>query len=201
MFRNILVSVDGSAHSDRALDEAIDIARADQARITILTAITQPPVWAASAMAAGACAVTGAELEKEAVEVMRRAVSRVPDDIPVTTMISRKPIRAALMSRLSDSPHDLLVMGSRGRGALSASLLGSASDYARKRSAGAGWIDRTGSVRRRIPSAVPAFGRLPAAAAAKPGAEPGRRPPCPRSATALVRRGQQATAAPMIRLS
>ncbi len=130
MFRNILVSVDGSAHSDRALDEAIDIARADQARITILTAITQPPVWAASAMAAGACAVTGAELEKEAVEVMRRAVSRVPNDIPVTTIISRKPIRAALMSRLSDSSHDLLVMGSRGRGALSASLLGSVSHYA-----------------------------------------------------------------------
>ena len=100
MFRNILVSIDGSDHSDRALDEAIDIARADQARLTILTAINQPPVWAASAMAAGACAVTAADLEKEAVDVMRRAVERVPDDIPVTTIISRKPIRHALMGRL-----------------------------------------------------------------------------------------------------
>ncbi len=131
MFRNILVSVDGSAHSDRAIDEAIDIARADQARITILTAINQPPVWAASAMAAGACALTGAELEKEAVDVMRHAVSRIPGDIPVTTIISRKPIRAALVSRLTDSSsYDLLVMGSRGRGALTASLLGSVSQYA-----------------------------------------------------------------------
>ena len=130
MFRNILVSVDGSSHSDRAMDEAIDIARADQARLTILTAINQPPVWAASAMAAGACAVTSAELEKEAVDAMRHAVSRIPGDIPVTTLISRKPIRAALTSCLTESSYDLLVMGSRGRGALTASLLGSVSQYA-----------------------------------------------------------------------
>ena len=42
MFRNILVSVDGSEHSDRALDEAIDIARADQARLTILPRSSRP---------------------------------------------------------------------------------------------------------------------------------------------------------------
>jgi nucleotide-binding universal stress UspA family protein len=130
MFRNILVSVDGSDHSDRALDEAIDIARADQARLTILTAINQPPVWAASAMAAGACAVTAADLEKEAVDIMRRAVQRVPKDIPVTTIISRKPVRQALTARLKASDYDLLVMGSRGRGALTSSLLGSVSHYA-----------------------------------------------------------------------
>ena len=130
MFRNIIVSIDGSDHSDRALDEAIDIARADQARLTILTAIHQPPVWAASAMAAGACAVSAADLEKEAVDIMRRAVKRVPADVPVTTIISRKPIRQALMGRLKDSNYDLLVMGSRGRGAFSSSLLGSVSHYA-----------------------------------------------------------------------
>jgi nucleotide-binding universal stress UspA family protein len=129
MFRNILVSIDGSEHSDRALEEAIDIARADQARLTILTAIHQPPVWAASAMAAGAAVVTAADLEKEAVDIMRRAVKRVPADVPVTTIISRKPIRQALLSRLEASNYDLLVMGSRGRGALSASLLGSVSHY------------------------------------------------------------------------
>jgi nucleotide-binding universal stress UspA family protein len=130
MFRNILVSVDGSEQSERALDEAIDIARADQARLTILTAVCQPAVWAASAMAAGACAVSAADLEKEAVDTMRRAVKRVPEDVPVTTIISRKPIRNALMHRLETGEHDLLVMGSRGRGALSASVLGSVSHYA-----------------------------------------------------------------------
>ncbi|HEY1519002.1 MAG TPA: universal stress protein [Solirubrobacteraceae bacterium] len=173
MFRNILVSIDGSAHSDRALDEAIDIARADQSRITILTAIHQPPIWAASAMAAGAFAVTTAELEKEAVDVMRRAVDRVPHDIPVTTIISRKPIRAALMSRLSDSDYDLLVMGSRGRGALSASVLGSVSHYALNHSAIPVLIVHE-DTERRPSDAERSPGVSGRSATATPGAEPGR---------------------------
>ena len=43
MFRNILVSVDGSPHSHRALHEAIDIARAGRGRLTILTAVNHKP--------------------------------------------------------------------------------------------------------------------------------------------------------------
>ena len=130
MFRNILVSVDGSAHADKALDEAIDIARETHGRLTILTAINHPPAWAASTIAAAAYVQSALDMEREAKDVMRRAVSRVPDSVPVTTIISRKPIRAALMKEISTSDHDLLVMGSRGRGALTASLLGSVSHYA-----------------------------------------------------------------------
>ena len=81
MFRNILVSVDGSPHAQRALDEAIDIAGAGNGRLTILTAVNQPPAWSASSLAAGAAALSALDLEREAVDVMRRAVDRVPDDV------------------------------------------------------------------------------------------------------------------------
>src|ERR1700749_1541342 len=118
MFHKILVSVDGSPHSVRALDEAIDIARAGNGGIPILTALSQPPAWAASSIAAGAAALSALDLEREAVEVMRRAVDRVPDDLPVTTLISRRPIRTALMKAMASGDYDLLVMGSRGRRAL-----------------------------------------------------------------------------------
>ena len=130
MFRNILVSVDGSPHSHRALDEAIDIARAGRGRLTILTAVNHPPAWAASSIATGAAALSALDLEREAINVMRRAVALVPDDVPVTTLISRRPIRTALMKAAACGDYDVLVMGSRGRRALAASLLGSVSHHA-----------------------------------------------------------------------
>ena len=130
MFRNILVSVDCSDHAQRALDEAIDIARAGNGRITLLTAVNQPPAWAASSIATNAAALSLLDLEREAVQVMKQAVAQVPSDIPVTTIVSRRPIRAALMCAVKSGDYDLLVMGSRGRRALAASLLGSVSHYA-----------------------------------------------------------------------
>jgi len=130
MFRNILVSVDGSHPSERALEEAIDIARAGNGRLTLLTAVNQPPPWAASSIATGAAAVSALDLEREAIEVMGHAVARVPPEVPVTTLISRRPIRPALMKAIGAGCYDLLVMGSRGRRALAASLLGSVSHYA-----------------------------------------------------------------------
>jgi nucleotide-binding universal stress UspA family protein len=130
MFRNILVSVDGSDHAQRALEEAIDIARAGRGRLTLLTAVCQPPAWAASSIATGAAAISTLDLEREAVQVMRQAVDQVPNDVPVTTLISRRPIRSALMKAVACGEYDLLVMGSRGRRPLAASLLGSVSHYA-----------------------------------------------------------------------
>jgi nucleotide-binding universal stress UspA family protein len=130
MFRNILVSVDDSPHAERALAEAIDIATASRGRLTILTAIPSPSCWAYTPASAAALQSLGPELEREAKEVHEAAVARVPDSVPVTSILSREPIRKALSHALARGEHDLLVMGSRGRGALTASLLGSVSHFA-----------------------------------------------------------------------
>jgi nucleotide-binding universal stress UspA family protein len=130
MFRNILVCVDGSAHAERALSEAIDLATAERSRLTILTAIPRPPYWACSPVTAAGIEPLANDLADEAKAALKAAVDRVPDEIPVTTVLTREPIREALMARIRSGEHDLVVMGSRGRGALSASLLGSVSHYA-----------------------------------------------------------------------
>src|SRR5205814_10073098 len=63
-------------------------------------------------------------------DALRAATERVPASVPVTTILSREPIREALMQRINSGQHDLVVMGSRGRGALTASVLGSVSHFA-----------------------------------------------------------------------
>jgi nucleotide-binding universal stress UspA family protein len=130
MFRNILVCVDGSAHAERALSEAIDLAAAERSRLTILTAIPRPPCWACTPVTAAGIEPLAKDLAKEATAALKAAVDRVPDSIPVTKILTREPIREALMARIKSGDHDLVVMGSRGRGALTASLLGSVSHYA-----------------------------------------------------------------------
>jgi nucleotide-binding universal stress UspA family protein len=130
MFRNILVCVDGSAHAERALTEAIDIAISNRARLSILTAVCRPPGWACTPLTIAAIEPLTADLEREAQTALRDAVDRVPDTVPVTKILSHDPIRDALMSRLREGDHDLLVMGTRGRGPVTASLMGSVSHYA-----------------------------------------------------------------------
>jgi nucleotide-binding universal stress UspA family protein len=130
MFQNLLVCIDGSAHADRALREAIDLATAGHGRLTLLTAVCRPSYWATSPVTIPAIEPLAGELARTAEESLAAAVKRVPESIPVTTVLSQKPIREALTERLRDGHYDLLVMGSRGRGALTASLLGSVSHYA-----------------------------------------------------------------------
>src|SRR5580765_1611003 len=128
MFHNILVAVDGSPDAEQALTEAIDLAESEHTRLTLITAVSQLP--ATAYMAAGE--EVGKLLEDaraEAEAILRRARERVPDGLPVTTLLIEQPIRSALISEIADGAHDLVVMGSRGRGAIRSALLGSASHY------------------------------------------------------------------------
>jgi nucleotide-binding universal stress UspA family protein len=130
MFRNILVCVDGSPQSDGALSQAIDLAECQHARLTLLTAVTRPPYWTNTPMTAAGLESLGSELQHEAAATLRTAVERVPDSNPVTTILSQEPIREALICQIHSGRYDLVVLGTRGRGALSAAVLGSVSHYA-----------------------------------------------------------------------
>jgi nucleotide-binding universal stress UspA family protein len=130
MFRNILVAIDGSPDADEALAQAIDLAQAERSRLTLLSATTGPPVIAyASVGAAEVVAKSIQDAEREAKQVLATGLERVPDDVSVTSLMSVKPARAAILRQIEEGGHDLLVMGSRGRGIVSATLLGSVSHF------------------------------------------------------------------------
>jgi nucleotide-binding universal stress UspA family protein len=130
MFRNILVSFDGSADARRALEQAVELAQAENARLTILTAVQQPSGLAYTPATAAVAASLGAELERESAAMLRATVDQLPSELSVTTILTQEPIRKALQARIEAGRHDLLVMGSRGRGAVRSALLGSVSHHA-----------------------------------------------------------------------
>lgn len=128
MFRNILVAVDGSPDAAEALRDAIDLAESEHTRLTLLTAVPQVPATALlvpGAVTDDAIADTRALAEA----ILRRALDQVPDDLPVSTVLTDQPIRPALIRQIKHGHHDLVVMGSRGRGAVRSALLGSVSHY------------------------------------------------------------------------
>jgi len=127
MFNYILVAVDGSTHAERALAQAIDLARTQGARLAILTAVPHVPVTAAYAGVSPASLAADAEAESEV--ILRRAQETVPDHVSVTTILTRAAVRDALVEQVETGRFDLLVMGSRGRGAVRSTLLGSVSHH------------------------------------------------------------------------
>ena len=129
MFHNILVAVDGSPDADEALTQAIDLAESEHTRLTLITGVQQLPSLAYFGLAGVPLAQIDAEARAWAEGVLRRARDRVPDDIPVTTILTERPIRVALIEQIRRGPHDLIAMGSRGRGGVRAALIGSVSHY------------------------------------------------------------------------
>jgi nucleotide-binding universal stress UspA family protein len=128
MFHNILVAVDGCADANAALAHAIDLAESEHARLTLIAALAEPlpDVYLVAGENAGELSES---VHCQAEAVIREARDRVPADLPVTTVLSEQPIRLALIRRLREGHHDLVVMGSRGRGAIRSALLGSVSHY------------------------------------------------------------------------
>jgi nucleotide-binding universal stress UspA family protein len=57
------------------------------------------------------------------------AIDGFPDELPVSTVLSSAPARPALLEQIKNGCHDLVVMGSRGRGAVRSVLLGSVSHF------------------------------------------------------------------------
>ena len=129
MFQNILVATDGSRDADRALTQAIDLAESEHARLTIFSAVVTPPTAAYIGGGGAVAAAFARDAETETEKVLRAAVGRVPDGVSVSTVLSGEPVRLALIHQITSGHHDLVVMGSRGRGALRSVLLGSVSHY------------------------------------------------------------------------
>ena len=128
MFHDILVAIDGSPDADEALRQAIDLADCEHARLTVFSAVATTPAVTYLGVSGSVLADLTRDAEAEA--ETRAAAELVPASVSVTTVLSQRPVRTGLLHQIETGEHDLLVMGSRGRGALRSALLGSVSHYA-----------------------------------------------------------------------
>jgi len=125
VFRSILVALDDSAASAAALDQAIDLARAEGARLTLIS-VAAPPRWRPAGPFVPPYP-TDAQLEEDARAILDRAEERVPDDVPVATVLRTGLAAKEILKRADCACHDLIVMGSRGLGPAASLVLGSVS--------------------------------------------------------------------------
>jgi nucleotide-binding universal stress UspA family protein len=126
VFRRFLVAFDGSSPAHAALDDAIDLARVTHGCLTVMAVIPETSVWLGVA-----CDVPGtvggleAAYEREYRSVLDHAVARVPGDVPVTKLLTRGVPAQMIVAEAAD--HDIVVLGSRGRGDVRSLLFGSVS--------------------------------------------------------------------------
>ena len=139
MFRRLLVAYDDSSHAQAALAEAVDLAGAVDGSLTIIAvapprarqrAAAAPPLWG---MGGEYWAPVNADDLNSRVDqayeaMLERAADTVPVNIEVTKILEHGSAYSAIVDEAGKG-HDLVVMGSRGRGELYSLLLGSVSHH------------------------------------------------------------------------
>jgi nucleotide-binding universal stress UspA family protein len=127
MFLNILAAVDGSSSSRRALEQAIDLARALNSNLTLIT--VAPPLSHYVTLAGVSSETMRDELDKWAGRTLTEAAAAVPDDVTAHTVQRNGHPGPEIATELERGHYDLVVLGSRGRGRAQEGLLGSVNGY------------------------------------------------------------------------
>jgi nucleotide-binding universal stress UspA family protein len=122
VYRNILVAVDGSDHSRAALEHAIELARDQNARLTLITVV---PHLAAVAVASSAQVMPLQEACFQ--ETLTDAVASVPQDVGVVRILAHGRPSREIAECVAKGDFDLIVMGTHGRGRVGEVVLGSVS--------------------------------------------------------------------------
>ena len=130
MFTKILVAYDRSTHARAALVHAIDIARTQQASLTVLTSYSTVLAWPAATMPGLTQTIYDELMESARAEgqaAIDEALKQLPDGMTAATRLVDAPAAEAILNEAGVAGYDLIALGSRGRGDVGSMLLGSVS--------------------------------------------------------------------------
>lgn len=132
MYKHLLVAIDGSELARNALEQGIDLAKALNAKVTIVT-VTEP--WNASTVGDGMVIFPIEEYETKitqwALETLSNAAMVAADATMACETIHVKKFYPAdgIIETAEQKQCDLIVMGSHGRRGLTRLLLGSQANH------------------------------------------------------------------------
>ena len=123
MFTKVLLATDGSAHADRAMAPAVDVAKGDGAELHVVHVVEKLVSGRSSALDA-----FGNEDEIKA--KVRRQATAIARDNGIKTVVhvvaaGSMKIAEAICDVADQADSDLIVVGTRGHGSVGALMLGS----------------------------------------------------------------------------
>ena len=135
LFRNVLVAVDGSENSDRALDLALDLGEKYDADITILNVSRSLAMGVvpeeSTAYASGSLATFAKDLRKIHEEILSKAVAHakmVKPDLAISSMLKEGDPALEIVNVAKEGGFDVVVVGHKGLGRVKELFLGSTSE-------------------------------------------------------------------------
>src|SRR5208283_274684 len=135
VIKHILVGVDGSENSNRALDFALDLAEKFNASILILNVSESLTMGAVPgeliAYSGGKTAVPGKDLMKIHDEILSRSVARVKavkPNLAVSSMLKEGDPALEIVNTAKEGGFDAVVVGHKGLGKMKELFLGSISE-------------------------------------------------------------------------
>lgn len=130
MFK-ILLAIDGSEGSDKAIDKTIEIAEKMEAEITILSVVENVPILILPEITAHNLDSLLESLENKARKIVKTGEKAFAEKgLNYKTLIEKGtgPVAETICRVAEQGEFDLVVMGSRGLGGLKEFLLGSVSN-------------------------------------------------------------------------
>ncbi len=135
LLKNVLVAVDGSENSDRALDFALELGEKFNAAIMILNVSGSLTMGAvpeeSTAYSSGGMAAFAKDLRKIHEEILSKAVARakmVKPSLAISSMLREGDPALEIVNAAKEGSFDVIVVGHKGLGRMKELFLGSISE-------------------------------------------------------------------------